>query len=665
MIKVGDKEWDKLDNDEKIAYCNSLLNDVKKSREPIDLEWYTNHKFENGEHYMAVNTVTGSLEANPPKKRGEVRMVINKIRSTKRAIQNYVTRTQPKAEIIPGDTDEDTIKNARRLGKTLDFLFRKLHLEQIVSGVVDTGLSNSVGIVEVDWDENADGGIGEVRVRMHDPFDVYFDKRSHLYAGRIVGRFIAKAIVKSTDEVKADKRYDEKARKEVQPDEELAASRFKVKILTKEMGSNEDSKIPTTTVKEFHLWDDDKNSKGGHVKIFTYAGDQVLLEEDSLDKEYPIYFFQISMNPLKVYQRAWVTDAIPLNKAIDRTISQKIMYMNQALVFRLIAEKGHGVGVTTNEMGEVWEVNKGRSFQQMAMNPLPAGYDMVSNELNNYIEDLLGAHDAALGRMPTGARSGNTLEAIQAADANNLTGLTQSLESFLSVVFERMLDIVAKKYQVSRIVKIAEPEEGQEYIKVIGAGSKQAEGMKKEGATIITEDNEVIVKIGSWLGHTLEAKRETMMKLAEMGVLPAEEILRQFEFPNVEELSAKARDQRLEQGQMDLEIAGHAQGGQGGQKPQGPDMQALADKENMEMAQGTPVPSTEGADVTHTQAHTDFMQSDTFKQLPDEVKQLFADHVQGELGAHMGGQSPQQPQVTPPPQQPQMTPQMMGGLGAL
>ena len=645
MIEIQGVKWDKLKDEEKISYCERLLNDVKKSREPYDLEWYQNNRFEEGDHYLALNTITGTLESNPPRKRGEVRMVINKIRSTKRAIQNYVTRTQPKCEVVPGDVDPDTVKNARRIGKTMDYIYRKLHLEQMVSGVINTGLSDSVGCVEVDWDENADGGIGEVRVRIHDPFDIYFDKRSYLYAGRLVGRFVAKTLVKSLDEIKSDDRYNEKARKNVKSDEELATSRLKAKILKKEMGSENDKAIKTATVKEFHLWDDEKNEEGGNTKLFTYCGSEILIEEDTKNTEYPIYFYQIEMNPLKVYQRAWVTDAIPLNKAIDRGISQKIMYMNQALVFRIIAEKGHGAGVTSNEMGEILEINKGRTFQQMTMNPLPSGYDSVTNELNSYIEDILGAHDAALGRMPTGARSGNTLEAIQAADANNLTGLTQSLESFLSVVFNRMIEIIAEKYQVSRIIKIAEPEEGEEFMKVIGEGSEQ----RPEGATIITGDNEIIVKIGSWLGHTLEAKRETMMKLGEMGVLPADEILRQFEFPNVEELSQKARDQRMEQGQMDLAIAGHAQGegqgGQGGQQPQGPDMQGMADKENMAMAQGEALPPTEGADITHTQAHIDFTKSDMFRSLPDEVKQMFADHIQGELGAHMGGQS-EQPQMT-------------------
>ena len=163
----------------------------------------------------------------------------------------------------------------------------------------------------------------------------------------------------------------------------------------------------------------------------------------------------------------------------------------------------------------------------------------------------------------------------------------------------------------------------------------------------------MIVKIGSWLGHTLEAKRETVLKMAELGILPAEEVLKQFEFPNVEELSKKAKEQRMEQSEVDLAIAGHAEG-QGQQQPQGPDMAALADKENMQMSQGQPVPPTEGADIVHTQAHIDFTKADMFRKLPEQVKQMFADHIQGELGAHMGGQTEQ------PIQQPQ--PPMMGGM---
>jgi hypothetical protein len=331
------------------------------------------------------------------------------------------------------------------------------------------------------------------------------------------------------------------------------------------------------------------------------------------------------MSPLRIYQRAWTSDAIPLNKALDRAISQQIMYINQALVYRIIAEKGHGVNVFSNEMGEVIEVNKGRLFEQMRMNPMPGGYDALITQLGVHIEDVLGAHEAALGRLPTGARSGDTLEALQAADSNNLAGLTSSLESFLSVIGERILGLIAKHYTTSRVVKIAEPEEGQEYMKIIGQGAQN----KPEDATIITEDNELIVKIGSWLGHSREAQRKTIMELAEIGILPAEEVLRQFEFPNVEELSASARDQRLEKDQMQMAIAGHA-GGQGGEE--GVDMVALAEQESMDMLNGQQIPPTEGATPEHSQVHRDIINSRTFKTAPQQAQQFLLTHYQGEVG---------------------------------
>ena len=176
MIEVDDKKWDKLDDNEKIAYCDSLLEDAKKSRETRDLEWYLNHMFLEGQHYLTLNVTTNELVPSPARRRGEVRMMVNKTRASVRAVQNYVTRERPKWDVVPGDTDDDTIRNARITGKVMDYVYRKLHLEQMVRGVVDTGLSTSVGWVEVDWDENAEGGLGQIRIRHHDPFDVFVDK---------------------------------------------------------------------------------------------------------------------------------------------------------------------------------------------------------------------------------------------------------------------------------------------------------------------------------------------------------------------------------------------------------------------------------------------------------------------------------------------------------
>jgi hypothetical protein len=625
--KEGSKDWNDATNEEKIAFCDSYVEEAKSNREVREIEWYLNQTFIDGNHYASYNTTTNALETRP-KKKGEVRMVINVTKSAIRSIKNYVTREEPKWEVTPGDTDEDTITNARRMGKTLDYIFRKLHLEQIIAGETESALNTSVGWIEVDWDEDAEGGLGQVKVILHDSFDVYCDPYSKLENGLLVGRYIFKSVKRPISSIKDDERYDEKARMKVKPDSSLAESPVKARILEKEGQTAEEKRA---TVREFLLWDDEKGSRKGNIQLFTYSGKEVLRDERTKLTEYPLYPLQVSLNPNKIYQRSWTADAIPINKAIDRVVSQKIMYVNKALVFRLVADSGAISNYITNEHGEFIEVNKGRQFAQMPLQPLPSTIDTLLNDLNSYHQDVLSAHDASTGSLPAGARSGKTLEALQAAESNNLSGLSQSLRSHLCVVGKKILDLVAEKYVTSRIITISEPEniegENTNTLRIIGAGAP--EEAKREDATIITGDNELIVSIGSWLGYTREAQRETLLKLAELGIIPAEEVLRQMEFANIEEISAKARDQRMEKNVLDAEVAGRNQG----QGTQGQDttMQDLADQENTQMMNGDKLPPTEGADMNHSQTHLDFMKTGMFASSPPNVQAIISNHVNDEL----------------------------------
>jgi len=111
MIKVGRKLWKNASDEEKISYCDGLFEDSKGAVQKSHFEWYMNYQFLEGNHYVSYNSVTNSLET-PPRKTGEVRIVVNKVKSGVRAIKNYATRTEPKWETMPGDLDEKTILNA-------------------------------------------------------------------------------------------------------------------------------------------------------------------------------------------------------------------------------------------------------------------------------------------------------------------------------------------------------------------------------------------------------------------------------------------------------------------------------------------------------------------------------------------------------------------------
>ena len=125
-MHANGKDWKNLESPEKIAYANSLFEDAKQSRQIRDMEWYLNYSFLNGNHYVYYNTVNNTIE-RVPRRKGEVRIVVNKVKSMIRAVTNYATRFQPKWEILPSDLDEKTIKNAHRSSKFMDYLHRTLH----------------------------------------------------------------------------------------------------------------------------------------------------------------------------------------------------------------------------------------------------------------------------------------------------------------------------------------------------------------------------------------------------------------------------------------------------------------------------------------------------------------------------------------------------------
>ena len=268
MIKIDGKKWTSADEKSKTAYGDNLLESAKTAREKLDFKWYLNYMFTEGNHYIYYNSVTKSLE-RPPRKRGEVRVAVNKIKSAIRAIKNYSTRFEPKWEVVPGDTDEETITNARRSGKLLDYIYRTLHLEQVIAGLVDTALHTSVGWIELDWDGEAADGMGQVKVKLHDPFDIWVDPEAKITNGKVEGRYIIKTTKRPLAAIQTDERYDEKAREQVKADESLAESKMKERKIRKERGPTGDDEIKRATVKELFLYEDEENDEGGHIRLLT------------------------------------------------------------------------------------------------------------------------------------------------------------------------------------------------------------------------------------------------------------------------------------------------------------------------------------------------------------------------------------------------------------
>lgn len=645
MIKVDGKKWDKLSDAEKIAFCDAYIEDAENERQHITWDWYVNKQFLDGNHYIRYNVSTNTIE-NPPQQRDRVRLVINKAKTAIRAVVNYSTRYKPRWEVLPGDDDEDTVKRARRSSKLLDHLYRVLHVRQKVRRLVDFSMWTSIGIWEHGFDPDA-GKEGEIFITAHDPFDVIIPLYAELEGPTIkYSPFVAKVFPRDVSIIANDDRYDEKARKDIEPDGAISISQLK-ESLRMNRGEKGKSTKPTALVREIQLWDAEGNDKGGNIQLVTYAGDKILRDEPLSNTSYKFLIFQPE-DDYQLYSTPWIRHIIPANKALDRLESLVLEYNIKMYRGRILAEKGHGVNLAgtgrnnANEI-EVLEYNPGRKFEPMPMHPLPLTINRQITNLNQYIDVLSGASQATPQSLPSNIRSADMLEQLQASDANNLSGIREALEDFLSVAGERLLIEADENYSTTRTVKITDPEDGmKETMNVIGksAGGKNAEKLAKEDKVLLIEPGEVIVTIGSWLGYTREAQRATMIELAKLRVIPGDEILRQFEFPDVEGLSARAKSERLEEHAMQAEIAGRrGEQGQPGQPmqpgqpqqggPVSPDID-LADEENARMYEGEQIPPTPGATPQHTEAHIAFFQSPEAQQNQEALPILQA-HIQGEL----------------------------------
>lgn len=642
MIYVNDKKFSELEPNQRIAYCkNNLIDPTLSERRFFDWKWYWARCFQAGDQYKVYNTTTNQIE-NPPARRGAVRLVINFVKAHTRAVKNFITSSDPKFEVLPGDIDPQTVNNAVSAGKILDYLQRqKLYMFPKIRIAVDDIVDTSVSFFELGWDAEAEKGLGQITLTVHDPFEILIPLTALVEGPVIHAPFIAKTISRSIDEIKNDERYDEKTRKEVKPDNELAASQIKAKILRKQgVKTDRPEGLETAMVYEVMLWDAEGNSKDGKVNIYTFAGDQELRNEETDLTEFPIYALQDEPRRTLYGESPLTYTLIPPQSALNRLESQDLENNNNLMRPTIKAERGHGVNFNAtgrasgNEI-EVIEVNPGRSVEFWQK---PSLTDRgQAQRMAHYIEVLSGVPEAMYGLNPAGGRSGSMLEQLQAAGANNLAGLQMSLLTFLEIVGSRILDIVADKYVASRVAKIAGPEGQETPVRVVGERAPA----KPEGAVIINKDNELMVKIGSWLGYTKEAQRDALLKLNEQGIVDTETVLRNLDIPNVDVVAQKAREERLEEHELKAEIAGRRGEGvaptpQAGLPVQAmggmaPDVQ-LADEENVRMMNGEVLPPTPNASVQHSQAHLDWAQSPDAQQNP-RVVQVVLQHARGELQA--------------------------------
>lgn len=535
-------------NDVLLAKLTRMFEEASDERKRYDWKWYLYGLWTRGYHYARYDARTKQVIGQPPKD-GRPQVTVNKIYPTLRSVRNYCLRNQPKAEVTPENLTEESLSQALLATKFLDYIHESEKLRPKLKGTVWQALEDSVGWWQVLWNGE------KIEINPVDIFDYYPDPKATKPEDQRYGVLALRRRIKDLLE---DEKYDKKEVEQIKPDNKTSASSYKEMLLSYEKseasGGTKSDDNGTVIIKEFWYKED------GKIYVCTEAGGRLIRKPEEVDTKI-IPFFRLSSDimPFQMYGEGWVKNMIDPQKMLNSAMSSIAEYNLMMNKVKVVTDKGAGVRVYNNQHGQIIEKKRGYELTTSTSAPLNGAIYQQVDLANTFIEDIGSMHDASRGRVPTGAKSGRAIEALQIGDSNNMSELTENIEDFLEDVYEYVLWLASQKYQEMQEIIVTDYTSQRQFLKVIGESSPVAQAMMESGEVpentlIVSEKNMVDVKITSYLAHTPEAKREAVKELyAMIPDLPVDIILDAFGTGNIAEVVKRIKEKQAEDKKAELE----------------------------------------------------------------------------------------------------------------
>lgn len=526
----------------RVAKLNRWFDAAESARKELDWKWFKYDLFVSGNHYARYDKNTKQIVDLTPT--GMPRVVINKIYTTLRAVRNYALRNRPRAEVTPLNLKPEFLYQTVVLNQYLHFLHEKLGLRDLLKGTVWDSLKYSVGWWQILWDEDGK----EIEVNSVDPYDLYIDPSAQSEKD---AKFMVLAVRRNLDDLRNDPKYKEykKELDDASGDARLAQSALKERLIKLEgMDGTLQEKDGSKIVKEFWYKEYDKDGTA-KVLVTTLLDNKIIRHEETDLTRLPFFRLKSDVKPRSLYGEGWVKNMIPAQRELNRVVSHIVEYNHIMNKGKWVIDRGAGVRMVNNENGQIIEKKRGYDVKQETIVPLSDAAFVLEQSMNRYIEDIGAVHEATMGRIPTGARSGKAIESLQVGDSNNMSEVIENIEIFLEEVYEYMLSLAAKKYQHTRsIVPLTETGQRQ-FFTIIGEKAQN----KPEGATVIPSQNMVDVSITSYLAHTSEARQEKALKLFELGVIDEQTVLEFFNVGSVADIMLRLQNRKEEERLRELQ----------------------------------------------------------------------------------------------------------------
>ena len=646
------------------------VDELQRQRELMERQWKLNLSFYKGKQYVFYNRKSRRIESLPTdegdKPRYRVRLVSNQIAPNTQSLLSRLVKSKPQFYATPGQASYEAQKATEVAENLLDYWWDAFHLTEKREEAMMWSVICGNGFWKITWDDksgpgmkvmlNPDGqpivdplvryyfdqklaeaGIdsseferriyqGEIRVDVMSPFDVLLDDSAQVFEDC---KYAFCVHPMTSDEIM--ERYGVR----LKPN---AVNRYPDETLPGVFGNNDSKTQENVRVVYYGYFLPGEKYPNGRFVVFTKDPSIVLYDAPwpyPFD-ELPLVKFPGMRVPGQLWDSSVVEQAIPLQKELNRTLSQMIEYKNLTLKPQMLAPVGSLRQRITDEPGAIFEYNPvaGKVPESIPLPGLPSYVFEHLQDLGARLKDTFGLNEIVEGSVPPNVEAGVAIDLLQEAATDRLAPQIMLMEKTLERAGNLMLQLAQQYYTEPRTMIIT------------GSGSKPK--VERFDDADLIKGVSIKVEAGSGLPRTRAGRQARVMQLLQMGILSPTKAYKYLDMADFKSLQMQFEaDEEQAMREHDKLIMGAAVNEQASQQAQEQLMMSMleggeVDPQLLQQSIDAGLqPLAFENKAVHLEVHAQFMKSAEFESLPPEVKAQFYKHFEFTQQAIQAEQSPQ------------------------
>lgn len=533
------------------------LEALEQGRSAFDRQWKMNLAFYRGKQYAYYPASSQQLLTLPVDEgempRWKVRLVSNQILVGAQSLLSKYIKTKPVMYATPESGAEQDVKASQLAERLLEYWWEDMHLDEKLEEALVWSIICGQGYWKLSWDPQAgkdmrfmldpngqpilDDSIkdafrgqlekigvkpmekvvylGDLRVDVPSPFHVYFDPSANAWTD---AKYMICKHFLDPDEIYArwNVRMDPDS-VSMSPDEWLP-------LLGAEAS-------PNRTVSEINIGyflPTPAIPNGRYVVWAKKSGET--LEDGPWPYPFtqlPIIKFPGIRIPGCAYDSSAVEQAIPLQKELNKTLSQIVEYKNMTVRPRVWAPVNSIRGRMTTEPGVVNYYNpingQKPEFEQLPTMPSYV-FDHVQ-DISNRLREMFGITEITEGTPPPNVEAGIAIDLLQEMATDRIAPTVRLIEMSLERAGNLMLRFAQQYYIEPRLLKIR--------------GSGGSFQVKRFSQADLGSGVSIRVEAGSGLPRTRAGRVARIMQYMDMGIIAPEEAWKHADSADLKSVSAK------------------------------------------------------------------------------------------------------------------------------